>query len=92
MALASRTDLQEYCLRRLGAPVIEINVDEQQVSDRVDDALQFWNEYHFDGTEKTYVKHEVTGSKLKLTTNKYWKYNKVYALRFLVFNHVLFFK
>ena len=69
MALASRTDLQEYCLRRLGAPVIEINVDEQQVSDRVDDALQFWNEYHFDGTEKTYVKHEVTGSKLKLTTN-----------------------
>ena len=66
MALASRTDLQEYCLRRLGAPVIEINVDEQQVSDRVDDALQFWNEYHFDGTEKTYVKHEVTGSKLKL--------------------------
>ena len=53
MALASRTDLQEYCLRRLGAPVIEINVDEQQVSDRVDDALQLWNEYHFDGTEKT---------------------------------------
>ena len=69
MALASRTDLQEYCLRRLGAPVIEINVDEQQVSDRVDDALQFWNEYHFDGVERTYVKHQVTGSKLKLTTN-----------------------
>ena len=40
MALASRTDLQEYCLRRLGHPVIEINVDEQQVSDRIDDALQ----------------------------------------------------
>ena len=69
MALASRTDLQDYCLRRLGAPVIEINVDEQQVSDRVDDALQFWNEYHFDGVERTYVKHQVTGSKLKLTTN-----------------------
>ena len=40
MALASRTDLQDYCLRRLGAPVIDINVDEQQVSDRIDDALQ----------------------------------------------------
>ena len=41
MALASRTDLQEYCLRRLGHPVIEINVDEQQVSDRIDDAFSF---------------------------------------------------
>ena len=66
MALASRTDLQDYCLRRLGAPVIDINVDEQQVSDRIDDALQFWQEYHFDGVERTYVKHQVTGSQLKL--------------------------
>ena len=57
MALASRTDLQDYCLRRLGAPVIEINVDEQQVSDRVDDALQFWNEYHFDGVERLSLIH-----------------------------------
>jgi len=69
MALASRTDLQDYCLRRLGAPVIDINVDEQQVSDRIDDALQFWNEYHFDGVERTYVKHQIVGSNLKLTTN-----------------------
>ena len=66
MALASRTDLQDYCLRRLGAPVIDINVDVQQVSDRIDDALQFWQEYHFDGVERTYVKHQVTGSQLKL--------------------------
>ena len=69
MALASRTDLTDYCLRRLGAPVIDINVDEQQVSDRIDDAIQFWNEYHFDGVERTYVKHQIVGSKLKLTTN-----------------------
>ena len=69
MALASRTDLQDYCLRRLGAPVIEINVDEQQVSDRVDDAIQYWQEYHFDGVERTFVKHAVTGSKVHLTTN-----------------------
>ena len=69
MALASRTDLQDYCLRRLGAPVIDINVDEQQVSDRIDDALQYWQEYHFDGVERTYVKHQITGSKVHLTTS-----------------------
>ena len=69
MALASRTDLQEYCLRRLGHPVIEINVDDSQLSDRIDDSLQFFQEYHFDGVEKTFVKHEITGSKLKLTAN-----------------------
>jgi len=69
MALASRTDLQDYCLRRLGHPVIEINVDEGQLSDRMDDALQFFQEYHFDGVEKTFVKHQITGSSLKLTAN-----------------------
>ena len=49
------------------APVIEVNVDDDQVSDRIDDALQHWNEYHFDGTERTYVKHKLTGSTLTLT-------------------------
>jgi hypothetical protein len=66
MALSSRQELIDYCLRRLGFPVIEINVDEDQISDRVDDALQFWQEYHFDGTERTYVKHKLTGSTVNL--------------------------
>ena len=69
MALASRIDLQDYCLRRLGHPVIEINVDDSQLSDRIDDSLQFFQEYHFDGVERTYVKHQITGSTLKLTAN-----------------------
>lgn len=69
MAVASRQDLQDYALRRLGHPVIEINVDEGQLSDRLDDALQFFQEYHFDGVEKTFVKHQITGSTLKLTAN-----------------------
>ena len=69
MALSSRTELTDYCLRRLGHPVIEINVEEGQVSDRVDAALQFFQEYHFDGVERTYVKHAVTGSSLKLSAN-----------------------
>ena len=69
MALASRQDLQDYSLRRLGHPVIEINVEDGQVSDRIDDALQFFQEYHFDGVERVFVSHQIVGSKLKLTTN-----------------------
>jgi hypothetical protein len=57
---ASRTQLKDYCLRRLGAPVVEINVDDDQVDDRIDDALAFYRDYHYDGTERTYLKHQVT--------------------------------
>lgn len=66
MALSTRQELIDYCLRRLGFPVIEINIDEDQINDRIDDALQFWQEYHFDGVERTYVQHEITGSTLNL--------------------------
>ena len=60
MALTSKALLKEYCLRRLGHPVIEINVDEEQCDDRVSDALQFFAEYHFDGVEKVFLKHTIT--------------------------------
>lgn len=54
----SRTAFKEYCLKRLGFPVIDINVDDDQVEDRIDDALQYWQDYHFDGLQKVYyVKH-----------------------------------
>lgn len=66
MALSTRQDLIDYCKRRLGFPVIEINVDDDQINDRVDDALQLFQEYHFDGVERTYVKHEITGSTLNI--------------------------
>ncbi len=56
----TRAAFIDYCLRRLGHPVIEINVDDDQISDRVDDALQFFNDYHFDGCEKMFMKHLVT--------------------------------
>ena len=58
--ITSRTLLKDYCLRRLGQPVIEINVDEEQCDDRVDDALEFFAEYHFDGVEKVFLKHTLT--------------------------------
>ena len=56
----SKTTLIDYCLRNLGAPVIEINVDEDQIDDRIDEALQFYQTYHADSIEKFYLKHEVT--------------------------------
>jgi hypothetical protein len=57
---SSRTTFKEYCLRALGKPVIEINVDDDQVDDRIDEALRYYWDYHFDGSEKTYYKHIVT--------------------------------
>lgn len=67
MAISSRQGLIDYCLRRLGFPVIEINVDDDQVSDRIDDALQYFQEYHFDGVERLYLAHEVTTADLKFS-------------------------
>jgi len=58
----TRETFKDYIKRKLGHPVIEINIDEDQMEDRIDDALRFWQEYHFDGTEKLFVSHEVTAT------------------------------
>jgi hypothetical protein len=63
-SITSREQLKDYCLRQLGAPVIEINVDDDQVEDRIDDAFQFYREYHFDAVEKLYLKHEITANNI----------------------------
>ena len=68
----SRQGLIDYALRRLGAPVIEINVDEDQIEDRIDDALQFYQEYHSDATMRIYLKHELTAQDI---TNRYISLN-----------------
>ena len=64
----SRQTLIDYCLRALGAPVVEINVDDDQVEDRVDEALQFYQHYHADAIEKVFLKHQVTSDDI---TNGY---------------------
>ena len=64
----SRATLIEYCKRRLGDPVLEINVDEDQLEDRVDEALQYYREFHSDATVRTYLKHQVTAQDV---TNEY---------------------
>ena len=57
---SSRQELIDYCLRRLGAPVLEINLADDQIDDLVDDALQYFNERHFDGVERMYLKYKIT--------------------------------
>ena len=67
---ATRQQFIDYCKRRLGFPVIDINVDDDQVNDRIDDALQFFEDYHFDGVEKIYMKHRITQEDI----NRRWIY------------------
>lgn len=66
--VTSRQGLRDYCLRALGAPVLEINVDDDQLEDRIDEALEYWKQYHYDGIERVYLKHTVTATDI---TNKY---------------------
>lgn len=56
----TREELKRWCLRELGYPVIEINVDYDQIEDRIDDALEYYRDFHYDGTEEDYYKHTVT--------------------------------
>nr|QMP83644.1 MAG: hypothetical protein [Caudoviricetes sp.] len=57
--VSTRTELKDYCLRRLGFPLIEINVSDEQIEDRISDALQFYADYHYDATTKVYYKHTI---------------------------------
>lgn len=85
-APTSRQGLIDYCLRRLGDPVIEINVDDDQLEERVDDALQLYQEYHSDATVKTYLKHLVTADDV---TNEYIPISSdiIYVARLLPINN-----
>ena len=58
--ITTRETLKQYCLRALGKPVIEINVEDDQVEDRIDEALQYFAQYHYDGVERMYLKYQVT--------------------------------
>lgn len=68
MTVSTREQLKEYALRALGAPVVEINVDNVQLEDRIDEAIEYWRQYHWDGSEKVYLKHQVTAEDI---TNQY---------------------
>ena len=63
---SSRQNLIDYCLRSLGFPVLEINVDEDQVEDRVDEAIQFYRDFHYDAVEAVYLKEQIIASTLQI--------------------------
>jgi len=65
---SSRTELKDYCLRKLGFPVVDINVDDDQLDDRIDDAVQLFQQYHYDGTERTWLAYQLTAGDI---SNKY---------------------
>jgi hypothetical protein len=72
---SSRSQLKEYCLRKLGKPVIEVNVDDDQIEDLIDDTIQIFNERAYNGMERMYLKYKLTqedldnGKKRNFTTN-----------------------
>jgi hypothetical protein len=65
---ATRADFKEYCLRKLGKPVLEINISDDQAEDRIDQALKLYWDYHYDGVDKVYYPHPITATDI---TNKY---------------------
>ena len=69
MAVSSREGLKQYALRDLGAPVLEINVDDDQLEDRLDEALDYWRLYHYEGIEQIYLKQQIRASEIVLTTS-----------------------
>jgi hypothetical protein len=69
MAVNTRESLKQYALRALGAPVVEVNVADIQLEDRLDEALEYWRQYHYDGIEKMYMKYQITQTDID---NKYF--------------------
>jgi len=68
MIPVDRQTFKDYCLRKLGYPVTDVNVSEEQIDDRVDEAIFYFNKFHYDGTEKNYYKYQVTDTDI---TNRY---------------------
>ena len=65
---STKATLKSYCLRSLGRGVIDINVSDDQIDDRLDEALQYFAEYHYDGVERMYLKHKITSDDLSRAT------------------------
>lgn len=64
----SRKEFKDYVLRKIGAPVIEINASDEQIEDRIDEGISFWRDYHYNGSQLVYLKHQLTADDIE---NKY---------------------
>ena len=69
-AITNRIEFKDYCLRRLGAPVLEINVSHEQIEDAIDDGILLYQERHFDGVERMYLKYKITQADIDRGTGK----------------------
>lgn len=67
MAILSKVQLIDYCLRKLGSPIVEINTTDDQIDDCFEQTIETWWHFHPDGLEKMYLKHQITGTKITLT-------------------------
>lgn len=83
---STRQGLADYCLRALGAPVMEINIDDDQLEDRIDEAIQFWQEYHSDAVVRTLLKHQITQDDLDANKILNLPENILSVIRVLSFN------
>lgn len=83
---STRSELADYCLRALGAPVMEINIDDDQLEDRIDEALQYWQEYHSDAVVRTLLKHQITQDDLDNNKISNLPENILSVTRILSFN------
>ena len=72
MAITSRQDLMDFCLRKCGYPVITINIAPEQIDDCIDEALEYWREYAIDAQERVFLPHQITATDI---TNKYFTLN-----------------
>jgi hypothetical protein len=79
-APATRQQLIDYCLRKLGHPVTEINVDDDQVEDRIDDAFQYYRDYHYDAVQRIFMKHMVTASRMTVSSTTTSTTQNMFAL------------
>jgi len=75
MAVNSRESLKQYALRALGAPVLEINIDDDQLEDRLDEVIDYWRQYHYDGIEEIYMKQQIRASEMTLISNNAAAFN-----------------
>lgn len=58
--ITDRKGLKTYCLQQLGEPLVQVNIDDTQMENRIDEAIEFYRQYHYDGIERVYLKHQLT--------------------------------
>ena len=84
MSIASRQELKDYCLRSLGHPLVEIDITPESMEDAIDESLEFFQEYYYDGTDRFFYKHQVTQDDIDNgwipIPSKIWGVNRIFPM------------